>query len=135
MCVYFVSVYFKLYSQIQNLPPSHKDSKEIINTQKEIQLEFDTSFVGTVPVGVVPAGSILSGVRVIIINAFGPTAQISVAETGNSGTLMAVGDNLPSVVGSYSTEPAIKYSTQTELSVTVAPGGFVGNGLVFISYQ
>jgi hypothetical protein len=110
--------------------------QSITAIDKEIELEFDHTMSGSVLIGEVPSGAIITDVTVIILNSFGALAEISVGDAGNSNSLMATSDNLPSMIGSYSTEPAIRYSGVTPLSIRVTPNGSsVGNGLVTISYS
>lgn len=107
-----------------------------INTTKEIQLEFDSTFFGDNLIGEIPAGSTISGVTVIISSPFGPGAQILVHDNGVTyGPLLEPTDLLPGVVGQYNTEPSVKYTGTTPMYLNIFPGSGSGNGLVFISYQ
>lgn len=108
----------------------------VVATDTEIQIEFDFGVIGPLAVGTVPAGAIITDVTVVILTGFNSLAQLSIGDSSNSSLLMGVTDNDPSVVGSYSTEPAIKYSTDTQLFITVSPSGSgVGSGLCYINYQ
>ena len=106
-----------------------------INTTKEIQVEFDATFAGDIYIGDIPAGSTISGVTIIITDAFNPAAQILVHDGGVFGTLMDTTDLLPEVVGQYNTEPTVKYTSPTPVYLNIYPGTEIGLGLVFISYQ
>jgi hypothetical protein len=106
-----------------------------INTTKEIQVEFDATFAGDIYIGDIPAGSTISGVTIIITDAFNPAAQILVHDGGVFGTLMDTTDLLPEVVGQYNTEPTVKYPLTTPVYLNIYPGTEIGLGLVFISYQ
>jgi hypothetical protein len=108
----------------------------VVATETEIQVEFDFGVIGALSVGTIPAGAIITDVTVVILTGFNSLAQISIGDPSNSSLLMSATDNDPSVVGSYSTEPAIKYSTDTELFITVIPSGSgAGSGLCYINYQ
>ena len=89
------------------------------------------------PLITVPSNSIIVSVSIILLNAFtDPTATLSVGDSGNPNRLLATTDNSTQVTGTYTTEPAYKYTSSTQITLSITPGtSTAGNGVVIINYQ
>lgn len=103
------------------------------------QLEVAFNYGDATPktVGTVPAGSVITDVSLVILTGLNDTmSTISVGTNSNVSQLMATTDNTTSVAGTYTTEPAYKYITQTQIVMAISPGtSSVGNGILIINYQ
>jgi len=85
----------------------------------------------------VPANTVVTGVSIIILTPFDdPASTLSVGDAGDVQRLLATTDNSTSVAGTYSTEPAYKYTMSTQLTLSISPGtSTVGSGIVIVYYQ
>ena len=85
----------------------------------------------------VPSNSIITSVSIILLTAFDdPTSTLSVGDAGDVNRLLATTDNSTQVTGTYTTEPAYKYLSSTQITLSITPGtSTMGNGVVIINYQ
>lgn len=85
----------------------------------------------------IAAGKTVQSVSIIILEAFNDvTATLSVGDAGDTDRLFETTDILPSVVGTYTTEPGYKYISATPLTLSISPGtSSQGSGLVVITYN
>lgn len=87
-------------------------------------------------IGYVPNGKVVVGINLVILQAFTGAATISVGTVLNTGALMSTTDNIPTVLGEYSTYPSIQLLAQTQLVIDIKPAtSSTGYGLVYIQYQ
>ena len=103
----------------------------------QLEIAFNYGDATPKPVGTVPAGSVVTSVSLVILTGLNDTmSTISVGTNSNVSQLMATTDNTTSIAGTYTTEPAYKYITQTPLVMAISPGtSSVGNGILIINYQ
>ena len=85
----------------------------------------------------VPANSIITSVSIILLTAFDdPASTLSVGDAGDVNRLLATTDNTTQITGTYTTEPAYKYLSSTQITLSISPGTSTqGNGIVLINYQ
>ena len=85
----------------------------------------------------VSANSIIVEIRVIILTAFNDiTSTLSIGTLLDTQELLDITDILPQGTGTYTTEPAHKYTTNTELVLAISAGSSTqGNGMVIIYYE
>jgi hypothetical protein len=86
---------------------------------------------------VIQANKVIESVSIIVMTAFNDVfATLAVGDTTDPASLLLTTDNAPGVTGTYTTEPAIKYGSATQLNLSISPGTSTqGSGLVVITYQ
>jgi hypothetical protein len=105
------------------------------STGSEVQTFFTFSD-GVKIIGSVPTGRVVVGINLVILEAFTGAATISVGSLLNTGSLMSTTDNFPTILGEYTTYPAIQLLAQTQLVIDIKPAtSSTGYGLVYIQYQ
>jgi len=85
----------------------------------------------------VAANKIIISVSIIITTAFDDVSStLSLGRLGFVNELLATTDNLPSVAGTYTDEPGIKYGSATQITLSISSGTSTqGSGLVIVEYQ
>jgi len=102
----------------------------------QIKLTFSYSDLPTSPIGTVPAGAIIKEVCIILLTAFDATSTLSVGSTANHTELMDTTDITTRATGTYTTEPAHKYTNNTDLVLSITAGSSTqGNGIVIVYYE
>ena len=102
----------------------------------QIKMTFSYSDLPTSPIRSVPAGAIIKEVCIILLTAFDATSTLSVGSTANHTELMDTTDITTRATGTYTTEPAYKYTTNTELVLSITAGASSqGNGIVIVYYE
>jgi hypothetical protein len=102
----------------------------------QIKMTFSYSDLPTSPIGSVPAGAIIKEVCIILLTAFDATSTLSVGSTANHTELMDTTDITTRVTGTYTTEPAHKYTNNTDLVLSITAGSSTqGNGIVIVYYE
>jgi hypothetical protein len=105
-------------------------------TIPQIKLPFSYGDLAVSPIGSVPAGSIIKEVCIILLNSFDAISTLSVGTSTNPTELLDTTDVTTIATGTYTTEPAHKYTTNTDLVLTITAGASTqGNGIVIIYYE
>lgn len=76
-------------------------------------------------------------VSIVILTEFDdPTATLSVGDADDAERLLTITDNIPSQLGTYTTDPAYQYLSTSTITLSISPGTSTqGSGLVVITYQ
>jgi hypothetical protein len=117
-----------LTSQGSSSPPVWKDTG-VIN------VFFHYGDATPAPICTVPAGKVVLSARITILTAFDDAA--STLSLGSSGvTFLTTTENSTSMVGTYTSEPGVQFSLNTDITLTITPGtSTAGYGLVSITLQ
>ena len=103
-------------------------------------IEFPFSWGDASPetITTIPSGKLIYEVQVHIQTAFdGASPQLQIGDAGQADRLMQAGQLDPTQEGSYSVSPAKVYGSDTDILLTIDPGGgaTAGSGLVVIFVQ
>ncbi len=84
----------------------------------------------------IPAAAAIQAVALIINASFDVSVGITVGDDSNNARLMDVGDNIPTVMNTYSTQPNYVYAGDTETKIYFPAGvSLTGGGTVIIYYH
>ena len=128
-------------AQILNKPALFSGSYDDLTNKPnisipQIKLTFSYSDLPTSPIGTVPAGAIIKEVCIILLTAFDATSTLSVGSTANYTELLDTTDITTRATGTYTTEPAHKYTNNTDLVLSITAGSSTqGNGIVIVYYE
>ena len=77
----------------------------------------------------VPAGKFVYEVDLIITTAFnGVGAALAVGDAGIADRLLAIAENAPGTLGTYTTHPNVAYLVGTAVNLTITPGAGASQG-------
>ena len=106
------------------------------NISPTYSLNFNYGDVSPELIANLPAGSVVSNAKIIILTPFnGSGATLSVGDAIDYTDLMAINSNDPSIETSFQTNPGYKYisATNTYISITPGIGATQGSGIVTIT--
>lgn len=101
------------------------------------QITFDYGDASPKNLVIVAANTVITSVSIIILTPFTDVAAtLAIGDAGDPNRLLATTDNAPSVAGTYTVDPAYKYTGSTQLILTINPGtSSAGNGIILLNYQ
>lgn len=109
-------------------------------TIRQLEVEFPFAFGDASPRTVrnVAAGKLVRRTQIHITEAFdGAGAALAVGDAGDAERLMAEGTNDPTDTGTYETNPAHRYGSDTDVLLTITPGAgaSAGAGLLVLTLE
>jgi hypothetical protein len=102
----------------------------------QLKMTFSYGDLPSSPIGTVPAGAIIKEVSIILLASFDAASTLSVGTSTHPGELLATTDVITNATGTFTTEPAYKYTTNTDLVLSITAGASTqGNGIVVVYYE
>lgn len=101
-----------------------------------IKVPFTFSDASPKLVAIIPAGSVVASVDIVILTQFSDTsATLSAGTVANPQELVSTTDVYPASVGTFSTVPGKLYVSETHVVLTITPGTSIsGNGMLIIKF-
>jgi hypothetical protein len=98
-----------------------------------IEVRFNFGDASPKTIATVPANRVVRSTTITILTAFDAASSLTL---GAPADLQASTDNLPTVAGTYDTQPGLQYAVNTVVSLTITPGSSTqGAGLVTITLE